>query len=105
MKIQMNTDGNIDGSEAVLADLEADVRSGLERYADRLTRVEVHLGDQDGEKDHSGVDKRCLLEARPAGMEPVVVTALAGSIEHACRDAIRKMQSLLSSTFGRIDGH
>jgi hypothetical protein len=100
MKIQINTDGNVEGSETLIASVEADVQSALERYAERLTRIEVHLGDKDG----SGTDKRCLLEARPAGMQPVVVTAFAGTVEQACRDATRKMQSLLNSTFGRIDG-
>ncbi len=104
MKIQINTDGSVEGSETLSASVEADVRSALERYADRLTRIEVHLGDEDGTSDGAGADKRCLLEARPAGMEPVVVTAFANTVDQACHDATRKMQSLLSSTFGRIDG-
>ena len=80
------------------------MQSALERYANRLTRVEVHLSDEDGTKDGGGADKRCLLEARPARMQPVVVTASAGNVEQACHNATRKMLSLLSSTFGRIDG-
>ncbi len=104
MKIQINTDGSVEGSQALRSSVEADVQSALERYADRLTRVEVHLGDDDGDKDSGQADKRCLLEARPAGMEPVVVTAVANTVEQACHDATRKMQRLLSSTFGRIDG-
>lgn len=104
MQIQLNTDASVEGSETLIASVEADVQSALERYADRLTRVEVHLSDDDGNKKGSGTDKRCLLEARPAGLQPVVVTAVAGTVEQACHDATRKMQSVLNSTFGRVDG-
>ncbi len=64
----------------------------------------MHLSDENGEKHGGGADKRCLLEARPAGLQPVVVTAFADSLEQACHDAARKMQGLLDSKFGRIDG-
>lgn len=103
MKIQVNTDRNIDATEGLAAMVEAEVRSALDRFESRLTRVEVHLGDADGQKNSGTADKQCLLEARPEGMQPVVVTSVATSVEQACRDAARKMQSLLTSTFGRID--
>jgi hypothetical protein len=104
MKIQVNTDRNVEGSEALALSVEAEVRSALERYEDRLSRIEVHLSDQDSEKTGSGTDKRCLLEARPAGMQPVVVTGAAETVDQACRDATQKMLRLLDSKFGRIDG-
>ena len=104
MKIQVNTDHNVEGREALTLMVEAKVQSALERFEDRLTRVEVHLGDVSGEKDGSGADKRCLLEARPAGLQPVVVTDFADTVEQAVAGATRKMQSLLNSTFSRIDG-
>jgi hypothetical protein len=104
MKIELNTDHNVAGSEALVQMVEAQVQSALERFEGRLTRVEVHLGDESGEKGGSGGDKRCLLEARPAGMQPVVVSDLADTLEQAVVGATRKMQSLLNSTFGRIDG-
>jgi hypothetical protein len=103
MKIQVNTDRNVEGGEDLVLLVESEVESALERFEDRLTRVEVHLGDESGEKDGSGGDKRCLLEARPAGMQPVVVTDFADTIEQAVVGAAQKMQSLLNSTFGRID--
>jgi ribosome-associated translation inhibitor RaiA len=105
IKIQVNTGHNLEGTEALALWVEAEVRSALERFDDRLTRVEVHLGDESGDKDGGGADKRCLLEARPAGMQPVVVTDFADTVEKAIAGATQKMQSLLNSTFGRIDGH
>lgn len=104
MKIQVSTDSNVEGSEALAVSVEAVVRSELLRYEDRLSRVEVHLSDQDSEKRGSGTDKQCLLEARPVGIQPIVVTGSAGTIEQACLDASQKMLRRLDSTFGRIDG-
>ena len=104
MKIQVDTDRTVESSEGLAAMVETEVQSALGRFEDRLTRVEVHLGDENAEKKGGGADKRCLLEARPAGMQPVAVTAFADTLERACRDAARKMQDLLSSKFGRIDG-
>ncbi len=104
MKIQVETDRSVESTEGLVRMVEGEVQSALERFEDRLTRVEVHLSDEDGEKTGGGADKRCLLEARPAGMQPVAVTGSGGTLEQACRDATRKMQSVLKSTFGRIDG-
>jgi len=104
MKIQVNTDHNVDSSEALVLLVETEVQSTLERFQDRLTRVEVHLGEEGHEKGGGGANKRCLLEARPAGMQPVVVTDFAHTIEQAIAGASEKMESLLNSTFGRIDG-
>ena len=104
MKIQVNTDRHVEGSEALVQMVEAEVQSALERFEDRLTRVEVHLSDENGENDVGGADKRCLLEARPEGMQPVVVTETADNVEQALLSATQKMQNLLNSKFGRIDG-
>jgi hypothetical protein len=100
MKIQIDTDSSVEASEALVQTIETTVHDALDRYGDRLTRVEVHLGGNGGAGDDQ--EMRCLLEARPSGMEPVVVTGAAETPERACHDATRKMQRLLESTFGRI---
>lgn len=105
MKIQVNTDSTIEGGDALTLTIETTVHAALDRYGDRLTRVEAHLSDDDSTGGESHAGKRCLLEARPVGMEPVVVTGSADTAERACHDATQKMQSLLDSTFGRIDSH
>jgi hypothetical protein len=103
MKIQINTDSTVESGAELVEMVETKVRSALERYGDRLTRIEAHLSDEDGQKTGSDTDKRCLLEARPSGLDPVVVTGAGDTLERACADASRKMQSLLDTTFGRID--
>ncbi len=103
MKIQVNTDSSVEGGEAVAQIVHETVHAALDRYGDRLMRVEAHLGDEDGASGDGPRGLRCLLEARPSGMDPVVVTGFGDIVERACHDATQKMQSLLDSTFGRID--
>ncbi len=103
MKIQVNTDSSVEGSDAHALTVETTIHSALDRYGDRLTRVEAYLSSDDNAEDKSHPGIQCLLEARPPGMDPVVVTGSGDTIERACHDATHKMQSLLDSTFGRID--
>lgn len=102
MKIQVDTDRFVESTDELVQMVEDVVQAALGRYDDRLTRIEVHLSDDNGDKDGRPGDKRCLIEARPAGMKPVVVTSEGDSLEQVCHDAARKMQSRLQSDFGRI---
>jgi hypothetical protein len=43
MLIEVRTDGNIKGSEQFSAEVKAVVHAALDRYGDRLRRVDVHL--------------------------------------------------------------
>ena len=102
MQIEVTTDNNVEGSDALIRQLEADVHAALSRFGDRLTRVEVHLGDENAAKK-GGDDKRCVLEARPAGQPPVVVPNPASTLDKACGGALQKLQNLLERRFGRLD--
>ena len=102
MNIQMNSDKNVelDSSRARL--VEQELTSALGRFSDQITRIEVHLGDEiAGRSD--GRDKRCTLEARPAGQPPVTVTDWAGTTEQALGGAVKKLMSVLESKTGRAD--
>ena len=101
MQIQINTANNVEGREALVGDLELTVRDGLSRFEERLTRVEVHVGDKDGPA-HGGADKTCVIEARPSGLAPVTVTDEAGSISQAASRALGKLVTALDRTFGKL---
>ncbi len=102
MIVQVTTDNTIDGNAELEQRVRLDIESGLARFTDRITRVEVHLSDEmAGRSD--GNDKRCMLEARPTGSAPVAVVESAGSVEEALSGAVRKLRSLLDSRFGRMD--
>jgi len=101
LDVQINTANNIEGREALTQHLEDAVRDRLSRFTDRLTRVAVHVGDENGDRN-VGHDKRCVVEARPAGLGPVTVTEQSDSIDQATAGALSKMVSALDRTFGKL---
>lgn len=104
MKIQLNTDVNIEGTEALAARVRATVEDALDRFSEHITRVEIHLSDENagksGPKDH-----RCMLEARLQGRQPVAVTEQAPTLDQAVNGASHKLARLLDSTLGRLHDH
>ncbi len=104
MKIQFNTDVNIHGTEALAAQVSASVEQALERFSEHVTRVEVHLSDENGGKNGQH-DQRCMLEARLEGRKPVAVTYHAATLEQAVHGAAQKLAHLLDSTLGRLHDH
>ncbi len=101
MKIQLNTDVHIDGTEALAAKVSATVEQALERFGEHITRVEVHLSDENGGKS-GPQDQRCMLEARLQGRQPVAVTDHAATLEQAVHGAAQKLAHLLDSRLGRL---
>ncbi|MEO6246051.1 MAG: HPF/RaiA family ribosome-associated protein [Opitutaceae bacterium] len=104
MIIQINTDHTIKGSEQLNAEIKASVHSALSHHQDRLSRVEVHVTDENGAKG-GGSDIRCLMEARPAGLQPVAVTHNAGELAEAVSGAAEKLKASLDHTLGRLQRH
>jgi ribosome-associated translation inhibitor RaiA len=105
MQIQINTDGNIEGHEQLAQQVEAVVRDGLQRFTAKLTRVEVHLSDENSDKKSGAEDKRCLLEARLAGLQPIAVSHEAATTEQAVDGALERLTHLLDGTLGRLSKH
>jgi ribosome-associated translation inhibitor RaiA len=100
MQIQVNTDDHVQGGEGLAQWVRDEATSRLARFKDYVTRLEVFLTDVDGGK--SGVnDKRCRLEARLAGRQPVTVTAEADKMAGAFIGAVDKLASALGTDLGR----
>lgn len=104
MIIQINTDHTIHGHSQLTAEIEATVRSSLSHHEGRLSRVEVHLSDENGAKS-GGNDIRCVMEARLAGLQPVAVTDHAGDVVEAVDGAAVKLKAALDHTLGRLHQH
>ena len=104
MQIQVNTDSNVSGREGLADQIAASVEARLARFGDYLTRVEVHLADESAGRA-TGSDKRCMIEARPAGRQPVAVTSHAETLEEAVSTAVRKLDTVLARALGRRDQH
>ncbi len=102
MQIQINTGHNIEGLEALAAQLRSSVESALRGVSEHVTRVEVHLSDENGNKSGQH-DKRCMLEARLEGRQPLAVTHEAGTVDQAVEGASGKLARLIESTLGKMD--
>jgi hypothetical protein len=101
MQIQVNTDKNIKADERLVAYVEAEVAKSLSHFSAQITRVEVHLSDQNGQK-HGTHDKRCMMEARLEGRQPSAVTCEAATVAQAVAGAADKLNRSVESTLGRL---
>ncbi|TDE55331.1 HPF/RaiA family ribosome-associated protein [Flavobacterium sp. GT3P67] len=98
MTVQINTDNNVEGHARLKSYISDELGIALARFEDKVTRLEVHLGDENSDK--SGVnDKRCLIEARPVNMQPVAVTNYADTTEKAFHGALDKIKKVLDTAF------
>jgi ribosomal subunit interface protein len=104
MKIQVNTDVHIHGTEALAAQVSASVEQALERFEEQITRVEVHLSDENAGKSGQR-DQRCMLEVRLEGRRPVAVIDHAATLVQAVDGAAQKLAHLLDSRLGRLHDH
>ena len=101
MQIQINTDHNIKGHEALAAQVRGVVESALSHLSDHITRVEVHLSDDSSHKSRQN-DKRCMMEARLEGRQPIAVTHRAATLDQAVDGAADKLTRLIESTLGQL---
>ena len=101
MQIQVNTDHTIEGHEALAARIRDVVENALSRMSDHITRVEVHLTDERGSKSGKN-DKRCMMEARLEGHQPIAVTDKASTLDLAVDGAAGKLARLIEHTLGKL---
>ena len=97
MQVQVHTDNHVNGSSGLQAHVESVLEGALGRFGHRITRVEVHIGDENSHKggDH---DKRCSMEARLGGLAPVAVTGQGGTVDIAINAAVDKLVKTLNRT-------
>jgi ribosomal subunit interface protein len=101
MTIQVNTDTHIDGSQNTKAYVTEKVEAGMKHYAEKITRIEVHLSDQNADKD-GPEDIQCKIEARIEGQQPVLVESKDETMHKALSEAIDKMQAVMRTMIGKM---
>ena len=104
MRIQINHDDHIRPSAARSQEIEATVRSALDRFGDSVTWVQVHLSDENGPR-FAADDKRCLIEARVAHREPIAVSHRATNVHQAVSGAAGKLRRSLDQALDRQRSH
>lgn len=101
MLIQVNSNHSIEMSQGLEDRVRATLEGELERFDEYLTRLEVHLNDENGSKS-GPQDKRCQIEARLKHHEPLSVTHKAESLDLAIVGAAEKMLHALDHLTGKL---
>lgn len=101
MKIMINTDNHLQSDESVVRHVEETVGNHLGRFAGQVTRVEVHLRDENAGKGGAH-DKHCLMEARLEGRPPVTASDDSETLAVAINGAAKKLQRALDSSLGKL---
>lgn len=104
MQIQINSDDNIEGNEDLTRQVEEEINKTLGRFGEQIMRIEVHLGDENAGKAGTA-DKRCVMEARLAGLDPEAASHHGASVEDAYRGAAKKLRRTLDKKLGRLNDH
>ena len=104
MQIQINTDKNVEGNERLVTYFTSELNNELTRFDDKITRIEVHFGDENSTKFGKN-DKRCLIEVRLAGLQPIAVTDHSESIEKAFYNALVKVKKIIEKKKKKMKAH
>ncbi|RKG38912.1 HPF/RaiA family ribosome-associated protein [Acinetobacter rongchengensis] len=98
MNIEIRTDKNIQNSERLITYVREELNQEFQRHSERITQFSVHLSDENGDKGGDD-DIRCMVEAKAAGLKPVVVTHKAKNIDLALHGAIERVKRSLEHVF------
>ncbi|CAN7514081.1 HPF/RaiA family ribosome-associated protein [Pseudoduganella sp. LjRoot289] len=101
MQIKVNTDKTIEHHASLDEHVQTVVTAAISRFAEQITRVEVHLSDNNSQKSVDG-DNRCLMEARVTGYQPIAVSAHAATLHQAISGAADKLRRAIDSALGRL---
>ncbi|MEO8139492.1 MAG: ribosomal subunit interface protein [Gemmatimonadota bacterium] len=100
MQILINTGQHIQSGANLTREIQGAVGAALQRFGDRITRVELYLKDERGPGERDD-DVCCLIEARAAGFRPVAVRHQAATVGQALHGAVTKLERLLQGIFAR----
>ena len=101
MQININTDSTIERQAGLNDHVQSVVEAAISRFRDQITRVEVHLSNNNSQKSSDG-DNRCLLEVRRNNYQPIAVSDHAATLHQAIAGAADKLKHAIENTLGRL---
>jgi len=101
MLVRVITDNHIHAGEELKAEVESSVENSLRRYGSQITRVEIHLADENSKKNGAN-DKKCVAEAHVAGLQAVTATGTGDNLSQAVNSALDKLVAQLEHKLGRL---
>jgi hypothetical protein len=100
VQVLLHADHTGGDHEALAARIDGVVSGALKHFSAHITRVEVHLADENGSRG-GPEDKRCMMEARLEGHHPVAVTHHAETIASAIHGAAYGLAKAIGGVLGR----
>jgi len=101
MQINVNTDKTIERHAGLDEHVQSVVSAALHHFGEQISRVEVHLSDNQSHKSEDG-DNRCMMEARVSGYQPIAVTDHDATLHQSINGAADKLQRAIDSALGRL---
>ena len=101
MQININTDKTIERHQGLDEHVQEVVLAAVQRFGEHITRVEVHLSDENSQKSVDG-GNRCLLEARVTGYQAIAVSHHDINLHTAIGGAADKLKRAIDSALGRL---
>ncbi len=103
MFVQVKAGGDTKTNEHWQSEIAGIVEETLGRFGDQITSVEVFVSDENSRAKEGDDDKRCVIEARLAGMQPIAVRTHAATFDAAVADCAEKIERTLERRLGRLD--
>jgi hypothetical protein len=104
MQVRVNTSNGIENKETLDRWADEFLNDSLARFKQEISRIEVQLSDENCGKK-GAADRRCMLEARLNGHDPLAVNHHGETQDEAIRGATQKLIKLLEHTLGKLDRH
>jgi len=101
MLVQLHPGNDTTAREPLAERAEQIVEDAVGRFADQITRVEIYMSDGNADKGGAN-DKRCAMEARLAGHQPITVTHHGATVREALAGAAAKLERTLEHTLGKL---
>ena len=104
MKIIVETDNHITGTEKLREEFTTKVEGTFRKFETHITTIQVNLSDENASKSGPN-DKKCSLEVRLKGEQPVVVTEYAGTLRDSLQGALKKGSRTVKNTIEKKQTH
>lgn len=101
MQVNIHTDNTIEQHQGLDQRVDEVVRAAVGRFGEHIARVEVHLSNENSQKQAEG-GNRCMMEARITGYQPVAVSNHSVNLHQAISGAADKLQRAIDSALGRL---
>jgi ribosome-associated translation inhibitor RaiA len=101
MQILVDADDHLHGSQDLTARIEGVVEGALERFSERIIRVEVRLSDLNSHRAGER-DMCCHMEAHAGGLRPIAVSHEAVTLTEAIHTTASKLERALHHALGRV---